>query len=189
VPFECGPDLAELALEDSVRRGVELRVFPNTPGELRLLSVHLKSGCARDALPGSRPSCADLARQLPALEGWIDTQARERRAFAVLGDFNRDLRQEPLAGGVWSEIDDADPPEADLVNTAAGQIFENCKPSQTFSGYIDYIILGRRMAQWLVEGSFGRQIYRPRDAERRRLSDHCPVFIRIRVADRVLAAP
>jgi exonuclease III len=56
-------------------------------------------------------------------------------------------------------------------------------PSQTFSGYIDYIVLGTRMARGLVENSFGRELYRPRDAVRRKLSDHCPVFIRLRVAD------
>ena len=53
---------------------------------------------------------------------------------------------------VWPDIDDADPPEADLVNTAEGQAFQNCMPSQTFSGFIDYIILGRQMAQGLVPG-------------------------------------
>jgi exonuclease III len=56
-------------------------------------------------------------------------------------------------------------------------------PSQTFSGYIDYIILGRQMAQGLVSNSFGRELFRPKDALRRKLSDHCPVFIRLRVAD------
>jgi len=39
-----------------------------------------------------------------------------------------------------------------------------------------------------VENSFGRELYRPRDALRRKLSDHCPVFIRLRVADATSAA-
>ena len=56
-------------------------------------------------------------------------------------------------------------------------------PSQTFSGFIDYIVLGRQMAQGLVTDSFGRALFRPKDALRRKLSDHCPVFIRLRVAD------
>ena len=60
---------------------------------------------------------------------------------------------------------------------------QNCMPSQTFGGYIDYILLGRRMARGLVANSFGRELYRPKDAARRKLSDHCPVFIRLRVAD------
>jgi endonuclease/exonuclease/phosphatase family metal-dependent hydrolase len=181
--YSCGPDLEPLSLGDDVRRGVELRLFPGSSRELRLLSVHLKSGCARDDLGSQRPSCAELASQIPPLERWIDDQARENRPFAVLGDFNRDLRREPPGPSLWGQLDDLDPPDADLVNTADGQIFQNCMPQQTFSGFIDYIVLGRRMARGLVENSFGRALYRPRDARRRKLSDHCPVFIRLRVAD------
>jgi endonuclease/exonuclease/phosphatase family metal-dependent hydrolase len=125
---------------------------------------------------------------VPVLEQWIDAQAGEHKPFAVLGDFNRDLRREPAGVSIWGEIDDASPPEADLVNTAEGQAFQNCMPSQTFSGYIDYIILGRQMARGLVKDSFGHEVFRPKDAQRRKLSDHCPVFIRLRVADAVRAA-
>ena len=95
LPFLCAPDLADLSMNDDVRRGVELRLFPDTPQELRLLSVHLKSGCARDSLDSARPNCGVLARQVPVLERWIDAQAAENKPFAVLGDFNRDLRREP----------------------------------------------------------------------------------------------
>ncbi|MEO8063956.1 MAG: endonuclease/exonuclease/phosphatase family protein [Pseudomonadota bacterium] len=189
LPFACGADVIDLSLNDDVRRGVELRVFPGTPQELTLLSVHLKSGCARGPLDSTKPSCVELNRQLPALERWIDARAAEHKPFAVLGDFNRDLRQEPAGMSLWGDIDDAEPPGADLVNTAAGQTFENCMPSQTFSGFIDYILLGRQMARGLVENSFGRAIYRPRDAQRRKLSDHCPVFIRLKVADATRSEP
>lgn len=183
IPFACGPELMGLSLADDVRRGVEVRLFPGSPRELKLLSVHLKSGCARDPLDSGKPACQELRRQVPALESWIDARAAEHKPFAVLGDFNRDLRREPAGVAVWSDIDDGNPPAADLVNTAEGQGFENCSPAQTFSGYIDYILLGRDMARGLVRDSFGRELYRPRDALRRKLSDHCPVFIRLRVAD------
>jgi endonuclease/exonuclease/phosphatase family metal-dependent hydrolase len=122
---------------------------------------------------------------VPVLERWIDARAAENIPFGVLGDFNRDLRREPVESSLWLDIDDGDPPGADLVNTAEGRAFENCMPSQTFSGYIDYIILGRDLAHRMVSDSFGRALYRPRDALRRKLSDHCPVFIRLRVADGV----
>ena len=185
--FSCGPELVDLSMNDDVRRGVELRMFPGTAQELRFLSVHLKSGCSRDALDSSRSGCAVLTRQVPVLERWIDAQANEHKPFAVLGDFNRDLRREPAGPAVWPDLDDGDPPAADLVNTAEGMTFQNCMPSQTFSGFIDYIVLGRQMAQGLVPDSFGRALFRPDDAQRRKLSDHCPVFIRIRVADAVRA--
>jgi len=189
LPFTCGPELTDLSMSDDVRRGVELRMFPGTPQEIRLLSVHLKSGCARDALDSPRSGCAVLARQVPVLERWIDAQASENKPFAVLGDFNRDLQREPVGPSLWRDIDDANPPAADLVNTAEGKAFQNCMPSQTFSGFIDYIVLGRQMARGLVEDSFGRALFRPKDAQRRKLSDHCPVFIRIRVADATRGMP
>lgn len=183
LPFACGPELEDLSLADDVRRGVELRLFPGTPREIALLSVHLKSGCARDPLDSTRTNCVELRRQVPFLEGWIDARAAENKRFAVLGDFNRDLRREPAGVSLWADIDDGDPAGADLVNTAEGQSFENCMPSQTFSGYIDYIVLGAELARGLVPNSFGRALYRPKDAARRKLSDHCPVFIRLEVAD------
>jgi endonuclease/exonuclease/phosphatase family metal-dependent hydrolase len=189
LPFVCEADVVDLSLGDDVRRGVEVRVFPGTARELTLLSVHLKSGCARDPLDSTKPSCLELNRQLPALERWIDTRAAEQKPFAVLGDFNRDLRREPAGISMWAALDDADPPGADLVNTAQGQSFENCMPSQTFTGFIDYIILDHRMARGLIDNSFGRLIYRPRDAQRRKLSDHCPVFLRLKVADATRSGP
>jgi endonuclease/exonuclease/phosphatase family metal-dependent hydrolase len=181
VPHACGPDLTDLSLADDVRRGVELELYPGTRRALHLLSVHLKSGCARDALDSSREACKELRRQVPILERWIDAQASGHKPFVVLGDFNRDLQHEPAGITVWGDIDDSDPPAADLVNTADTGKFQNCMPSQTFSGFIDYIVLGRETARGLVPGSFGREIYRPRDAVRRKLSDHCPVFIRLAV--------
>jgi endonuclease/exonuclease/phosphatase family metal-dependent hydrolase len=189
LPYECGPELIDLSLADDVRRGVELRLYPGTPREMRLLSVHLKSGCSRDPLNSPRASCGQLAAQVPVLERWIDAQAAGQKPFAVLGDFNRDLRREPALAPLWGELDDADPPGADLVNTAEGQLFQNCSPAQTFGGYIDYIVLGRQMARGLVTGSFGRELFRPKDALRRKLSDHCPVFIRLRVADATAPMP
>ena len=116
-------------------------------------------------------------------------QAGANRPFAVLGDFNRDLRREPAGASLWREIDDLDPPGADLVNTAEAQEYQNCMPAQTFSGYIDYIVLDARMARGWVKNSFGRALYRPRDAARRKLSDHCPVFISLRVADATAPSP
>jgi endonuclease/exonuclease/phosphatase family metal-dependent hydrolase len=183
LPFLCGPEVLDLSIRDDVRRGVELRLFPDSPREMRFLSVHLKSGCSRDPLDSTRPSCAQLAAQVPVLERWIDAQAAAKVPFAVLGDFNRDLRREPAGASLWAQIDDSEPPEADLLNTAESQEFQNCSPAQTFSGYIDYIILGRQMSRGLVHESFGRELFRPKDALRRKLSDHCPVFIRLRVAD------
>lgn len=190
VPHRCGPDFVPLSLDGRVRRGAELIVYPGEPREFRLLSVHLKSGCARPPLDGPREACAVLARQVPILERWIDEQAAAGRRFAVLGDFNHDLlgasgparNQSGTVRNLWAEIDDGDPPGARLVDVAAGQRFQNCHPGQNHRAYIDHVVLGESLAAWRVPGSFVRLTYQPAEALQRKLSDHCPVGVDLRPA-------
>ncbi|MGH8252896.1 MAG: endonuclease/exonuclease/phosphatase family protein [Steroidobacteraceae bacterium] len=179
LPYRCGPDLMELSLGDQLRRGATLVLFPGTPRELYLLAVHLKSGCARGSLESRARACERLARQAPSLRDWIASQERAGHRFAVLGDFNRELQGE-RGEGLWSRIG-ASGPNNPLFNTADGEIFRNCFPGQTHTGYIDYILLGRALAPALQRGSFERLTYSPVDAWRLKLSDHCPVAIRLRL--------
>ncbi len=190
LPFRCNADDRDLSLRDTVRRGAWLTLFPDTPQAVHLLSVHLKSGCARKPLAGSDRACRTLLRQVEPLENWIDARAAAGEAFAVLGDFNRDLLREPPAtttddismASLWPTIDDGTPAGADLANAAEGEQFFNCSPQQAFSGYIDYIVLGKLLAERKVAGSFERLTYSALDAARRTLSDHCPVAITVTVA-------
>src|SRR5262249_49920852 len=71
IPFRCGPDDRELSLGDSLRRGKEITLFPGTPQEMRLLSVHLKSGCSSKPLTAPDKACRELGRQAPILEAWL----------------------------------------------------------------------------------------------------------------------
>jgi endonuclease/exonuclease/phosphatase family metal-dependent hydrolase len=186
--YQCGPDFRPLSLNDHLRRGAELILFPGEPREIHLLSVHLKSGCSTGLLNGPEKTCAELARQVPALEMWIDARAREGKRFAVLGDFNRDLLHDQgpaLAPNgtrlhLWPEIDDGNPPEADLVNAAEGTDFRNCVPGQGYSTYIDHIVLSRSLGLRRVPNSFQRVTYTPLDMRRTKLSDHCPIAVSIR---------
>jgi endonuclease/exonuclease/phosphatase family metal-dependent hydrolase len=166
LPHRCEPDFTTLSLKDAVRRGAEVTLFPNTAQEMRLLNVHLKSGCNRARLTSPKKPCRELARQAPALKAWIDTQTRRGKRFAVLGDFNRDLLKD--AG-----------PTRDLTNTATKQRFENCSPRGHYSSYIDYILVSRTLSYAVAPNSFGRVLYRAGDARHLKLSDHCPVSIRI----------
>jgi endonuclease/exonuclease/phosphatase family metal-dependent hydrolase len=192
VPYRCGPDDRELSLGDALRRGKELTLFPGQPGEIHLLSVHLKSGCSAKPLSAPDKACRELARQGPILEAWIDAQARAGRRFAVLGDFNRDLlseqaRRPPLdpRDSLWAEIVDGIPPGAALRNAASGEAFRNCVSGQGYRGYIDNILLSQTLATDAVPGSFARLTYRAADVRHARLSDHCPVSIRIKIEQKV----
>ena len=189
VPKRCGPDFTALSLDDTVRRGAELVLFPGEPRELHLLSIHLKSGCSDRPLDSGDKACGTLARQIPILESWVASQAQSHHRFAVLGDFNRALLAEhgparsasgrPLR--VWPELADGEPPDAQLHNVADGQPFRNCVPGQAHSAFIDHIVLGRTLAGALVPSSFERVTFSAADARHSRLSDHCPVAVRIAI--------
>ena len=184
LPFRCGADLATLSLGDTVRRGATIVLYPGTRRELHLLGVHLKSGCARAQLDTREHSCERLARQGPALHDWVAGEAQAGARYAVLGDFNRDLLAESGAlsnhappGGLWAQLQEAG--SSLMFNTAEGKPFRNCHIGQPHTGYIDYILLGNALKSSLIAGSFERLTYSASDAWRLKLSDHCPVAIKL----------
>lgn len=159
-----------------VRVGVDLSVsFAGR--RLRMLSVHLKSGCFSAPLTSPKASCRKLAAQVSPLESWIDARAAEGVAAVVIGDFNRRLftaKPDPL----WAELDDAEPPASDLWAPTAG------RTSQCWGGthpqFVDHIVLNRPALAFFVRGSFEEQLYLESDrAHQRVLSDHCPSAIKL----------
>lgn len=161
LPFERRPDFTELQLGDpDLRSGVDLIVRPRGGAPVRLLSVHLKSGCSS----GDRnEACAVLFRQVPVMERWIDDRANEGLRFAVLGDFNRRLA---MPGDVvWADWDDASPPNADLA-LASGDRPAGCNPR--YRDFIDFIVLDRRATADLA--GFAEKTFAGDP-----LSDHCAI--------------
>jgi endonuclease/exonuclease/phosphatase family metal-dependent hydrolase len=165
VPFERQPDLTALQLGNpDLRSGVDVIVRPQGGEPMRLLSVHLKSGCNTGT---TREACPALFEQVPAMEAWIDGRAREGMRFAVLGDFNRRLARPDDA--VWAEWDDASPPNADLA-LASGDRPARCNPR--YRDFIDFIVLDRRATADLQAS--GEHVYAGEA-----LSDHCAVSARL----------
>ncbi len=83
------PDVSDIGAAGpapSRRDGVDITINLGVP--LRLLAVHLTSGCT-DAGPQVSPICASLFAQGGALADWAATRKREHEAFAIIGDFNR----------------------------------------------------------------------------------------------------
>ncbi len=184
LPFRCGADLKDLSLGDNVRRGVEVVLFPDSPRAIHLLGVHLKSGCAMERLDSSESACRQLAAQAAPLQRWIGAQVAARRRFALLGDFNRNLLAESRstpATGLWRQISGGPRRQSSLAITAAGSTFRNCAIGQRYSSYIDYILLGNQLQPQLIAGSFERTTWSAKDAGRRKLSDHCPISVRLRM--------
>jgi 5'-nucleotidase (lipoprotein e(P4) family) len=189
LPFRCEPEYLPLSLEDEVRRGVVVTLFPATVNEMTLMVVHLKSGCPAGPLTADNQACAVLARQVAPLEQWIDAQAAAGKRFAVLGDFNRrfSLEKPPARARdgrqltIFPEIDDQDPPAADLTDVAAGRRFVACDLTSPFREYIDVVLLGSELAKRRVRNGFIRVAYSEQDSQQRWLSDHCPVGTELRL--------
>jgi endonuclease/exonuclease/phosphatase family metal-dependent hydrolase len=163
VAFERAPDLADLAIGNpNMRSGVDITIRAPGHAPLRLLAVHLKSGCF-NGLKGD--ACPTLQQQIPVLEKWIDARAAEPVRFAVLGDFNRRLARKDDV--LWADLDDGQPANADL-SLAESVATPKCDPR--FKEFIDHIVLDARATRDLA--GFEEQAYAPADGHP---SDHCPV--------------
>lgn len=151
-----------------LRSGADVSV-----GALRLLSVHLKSGCRDGPLDGPRPQCATLSAQLGALKDWIAARAAEGAPFVVAGNFNR-----------W--MDGADPFLAALQAAAPLARATEGRSDPCWGGapFADHILAGGAARNWIAPDSMRVLIYKEVGPEwRKRLSDHCPLSIRLRLPD------
>lgn len=163
--FDRNPDLVSLSLGDpQLRSGVDITLRPHGRAPIRLLGVHLKSGCFSGS---DAKACPVLMRQVPALEAWIDAVAAGAVRFAVMGDWNRRLA---LAGdSVWNEIDDAEPVDADL-RLAGDGVSPGCDPR--YDSFIDHVVLDKRAGADMI----GFVETRYAEGEKH-YSDHCPVSV------------
>lgn len=162
IPHRCDRDYRALGLDDQVRRGADLTLYPGTDRAVRLLAVHLKSACHTDALTEPRDPCRLFQQQVPILEDWIDRRARAGNAFAVIGDFNRRFDREREAArdasdrivALWPEINDGEPPGAELVNAGVAHGAVACGNRYGPRQPIDYFVLGQKLSRALVPDSY-----------------------------------
>lgn len=160
------------AIHHPLRSGLDLTL---TDGDtvLRVLVVHLKTGCW-DAAPTDRGhSCPILRQQMAVLNDWVLQRRDEGVPFAILGDFNRRLTS---ADPFMRALDAASP----LTLVTAG------KASPCWGGeyFIDHILLGNKARGWLVPNSLRVMTYQGASSARRSsLSDHCPVSVTLSLPD------
>jgi endonuclease/exonuclease/phosphatase family metal-dependent hydrolase len=164
-------DFDDLNVTGNLRHGALIRLKHNGLS-VKLMSVHLKSACFDDSFSGE--ACESLYRQIPILETWIDSAAKSDEPFIILGDFNR--RFNALGDSVWKEIDDGDPPNADLT-TATENKSISCRENK-YTMFIDHIVFDKRAWRWVEDSSFRHQTFRQQDKTVwRKISDHCPVVV------------
>ena len=168
------PDVTELdasapGAAHHLRSGLDATISRDGTS-LRILAVHLKTGCWDHSLQGKGPdACRLLRKQLGVLEDWIAARRREGVAFALLGDFNRDLSaRDPFLGGLEQA--------APLALATAG----HANPCWGGEAFIDHIMTGGPARLWMRPESLRVMVYRETDPEmKERLSDHCPVSVRL----------
>jgi endonuclease/exonuclease/phosphatase family metal-dependent hydrolase len=169
--IRCDAPLTSLATSGRARAGQVLTLFPPDGPPIELLSVHLKSGCARDPLHSPTAACRQLAEQAQALGEWIHPRAIAGSAFIVLGDLNR--------GG----LPDADDEfwallHPDAFTAAASQLpFRNCVFGAPYGDFIDHILVAQSLLPRLHTEGFRQMRFQPGEATRYLLSDHCPVSV------------
>ena len=175
IPAHRNPDLAALDLyadaKFHLRSGADITLdLPGGP--LRLLAIHLKTGCQRDPLNSVRRQCETLRGQVPVLQGWIAQRRAESAAFVVLGDFNRwMLGTDDLLAALQAA--------APLAPADAG------RDSACWGGghFIDHILAGGAARAWLDPASLRVLTYRETADQKEHLSDHCPVSARFHLPE------
>ena len=177
-------DFVELSLGGSVRRGTDITVSINDQ-PIRLLSVHLKSGCFDHRLTRDTNACNKLQDQVPILERWIDDRSREGVPFIVLGDFNRRFDTEgrnatQLSHVFYPQIDDGDPVGLDLSRLPEPGARSRCSNGK-YPVFIDHIVLDEDAMEFLVPGSFQQLVFTAEDERKFDLSDHCPIAVSLKV--------
>lgn len=167
----CGQPLTELAVTEHSRAGQRLTLFAPGFGTIELLAVHLKSGCAHDPLDSASEACHLLAAQAGALGQWIAQQAARGARYIVLGDFNRGGPPQ-TADPFWSMLG-----PAAFVASSSALPFANCSWGAPYRDFIDHILVGQALVAELPAEPFSQLRYRPADAARYLLSDHCPIGV------------
>jgi hypothetical protein len=166
--YEKNPDLTALA-GNHLRSGADITLHVGAV-ELRILAVHLKSGCRDQKL--TRPkgrSCVELKDQIAPLAAWIADREAEKVPFLVLGDFNRWMDR---GDALMAALREAAP----LSRATEGK----ASPCWGAENFIDHILAGGPAIDWMKTETLKVMTYREKDpALKEKLSDHCPVSVRV----------
>lgn len=183
VEFAPLPDFVELATRSGLPYGAQIELVIGGQ-KLKLMSVHLKSGCIDEKSEGSienKTDCTKLEEQISILSKWLDQTVSETDHFIILGDFNRRLTDRD---GDWilDELEDIAP-----IVSAMRDHVPLCWPDRQ-EHYTDHFLLSEPVQDRMSRNSFREVTYAVNskksvtdDLGRELLypSDHCPITIEL----------
>lgn len=181
IAYQRHPDLnLDVHHNHHLRSAVDITFTHIGQNGLRVLAVHLKSGCFSQR-KGSSYSCRTLALQAQRLYQWIKQRQHEQQPFVIMGDFNRRLLN-VRHRWFWHQLT-GHQVALSIANQGRSKCWAKVHPRarQTFviqhRQYIDFILLSPLARKLIVHDSFRE--YRPtkRQVQRYQLSDHCPIAI------------
>lgn len=149
-----------------LREGLDLTIAIGKQ-HLRVLALHLKTGCWEQPLNQRLHACPLLYRQLSIIADWVAAQQSEGVPFILIGDFNRRFTYRDPAFKLLSR-------DAKLTLATEG-LASPCHGGEYF---IDHIILGA-----MGRAEFGSHSLRVMTSMQKFdaavTSDHCPVSVEI----------
>ncbi len=179
-----------------VRNGMDITLTRDGK-TVRLLAVHLKSGCLSKpldnrsvaAMPSSsykeikrKEACTKLSKQIKPLAQWINFRSAEDSAYIVLGDFNRRFSEDIASTlskdkGLWQALHDEDREALWTPTTARNP---DCWGGH-YKDYIDHIIFSPKAKKKYIVHSFKQLVFQPKYTKKRsqNLSDHCPISVKL----------
>lgn len=167
--------LADFGLANpGLRHGLELTVA--TPlGKLKLLNVHMKSGCFVDSYEkGARDgkeACISFAQQTDMLVDWVEKQQNSQIPVVLLGDFNH--RLSAPYNQLTQRLMQAGESTIGLENTSQSLI--GCHPY--YPAPIDHIWVGRLSDNRYQKSA---QVHHYDDMSvNAMLSDHCALTLEL----------
>lgn len=167
--YQANPDVTGLDVDPHawLRSGADITLFWHATA-LRILAVHLKTGCPNGRLARrARHDCAEVYEQIRPLRAWIAARQEEGVPFLVLGDFNRHMEGRDQ---LWAALRRTAP----LLRATEGR-YSPCWGGEQF---IDHIIAGGAARAWMQPSTLTVLTYRQSgDDWKDRLSDHCPVSV------------
>jgi endonuclease/exonuclease/phosphatase family metal-dependent hydrolase len=173
--YDINPDVTALDVGPGrrLRSGADISLHLQGTS-LRILAVHLKTGCDDAPLTRStRRACTELRAQVPPLQAWIAARQHEGVPFIVLGDFNRHMDGKDQ---LWAALSNTAP----LVRATEGR----SSPCWGSEAFIDHIIAGGAARDWMQLPTLRVLSYRESgDDWKDRLSDHCPVSVQFRTPE------